>query len=246
MLAVYVDESCADGRNRYLIHGALFLRGEQISPLRAAIDATVAGSGLADEVKWSGITRAKRAREIAVADHYFDGAADRSLANGRRFQCLVVDQHRLDVRGYHDGDRDVCFYKCLYNLLLKRIAEYALPGEDVHVVLDQRSTLRYDLADLLAVLNNAMLRDLGDLAPSVRTVTYRDSQTCRLLQLSDLLTGAVGFHQNGMHLRPGASEHKRAVAEHISAKARLASLQIENCWSKHMGIWTLRMGSRRI
>lgn len=245
MLAVYVDESCADGGNRYLIHGALFLRGAQIAPLRAAIEATVVASGLSDEVKWSGITRAKRNRELAVADHYFDGATDRSLAHGRRFQCLVVDQHRLDVSGYHDGDRDVCFYKCLYALLVKRIAEYAMPGEDVQVVLDQRSTLRYDLAELRAVLNNAMRRDLGERAPILRTVTYRDSRDCRLLQLSDLLTGAVGFHQNGKHRVAGASEHKRAVASHIAARASLPDLRLENSWSKHMGIWTLRMSERR-
>jgi hypothetical protein len=133
----------------------------------------------------------------------------------------------------------------LYALLVKRIAQYALPGEDVRVVLDQRSTLRYDLEELLAVLNNALGRDLGELAPVVRTVTYRDSRECRLLQLSDLLTGAVGFHQNGMHLALQASEHKRAVAEHIAVRANLTSLGIENSWSPHMGIWTLRMGNRR-
>lgn len=245
MLAVYVDESCADGRNRFLIHGALFVRGEQVRSIRTSVEAIVASSGLVDEVKWSGISRAKREREMAVVDQYFDGAADRSLANGRRFQSLVVDQHRLDVHGYHDGDRDVCFYKCLYHLLVRRIAAYALPGEDVHVVLDQRSTTRYDLADLWAVLNNAMRRNLGEMAPRVRTVTYRNSRSCRLLQLSDLLTGAVGFHQNGKHLAPGASEHKCAIADHIATRARLSSLQLENSYSQHMGIWTLRMGERR-
>lgn len=245
MLAVYVDESCADGRNRYLIHGALFLCGQQIGDLRAAIEATVAAGGLSDEVKWSGITRAKRARELAIADQYFDGTNDQELAAGRWFQSMVIDQHQLDVRGYHGGDRDVCFYKCLYNLLVKRIAQYALPDEDVHVVLDQRTTLRYDLEDLRAVLNNALRRDLADRPPHVRTVIYRDSRTCRLLQLSDLLTGAVGFHQNRMHLVPTASPHKRAVAEHIARRANLESLQIANSWSPHMGIWTLRMGERR-
>jgi hypothetical protein len=246
MLAVYVDESCADGGNRYLIHGALFLRGAQIAPLRAAIEATVVASGLSDEVKWSGITKAKRNRELAVVDHYFDGAADRSLAKDRMFQCLVVDQHRLDVHGYHDGDRDVCFYKFLYTLLVKRIAQYAMPGEEVRVVLDQRSTLRYDLADLRAVLNNAMRRDLGEQhAPVIKTVIYRDSRECRLLQLSDLLTGAVGFHQNRKHLAPGASHHKRAIGAHIAARANLSDLRIENSRSRHMGIWTFRMGERR-
>lgn len=99
MLAVYVDESCADGRNRYLIHGALFLCGQQISDLRAAIEATVVASRLSDEVKWSGITRAKRERELAIADQYFDGTTDQELAAGRWFQSMVIDQHQLDVRG---------------------------------------------------------------------------------------------------------------------------------------------------
>lgn len=245
MLAIYVDESCADGRNRYLVHGALFLRGAMIEPLRQRIAGTVEASRIQDEIKWSGINRAKRAREEAVVAHYFDGVSIDQPASGYRFQSLVVDQHRLDVAGYHEGDRDRCFYKCLYQLLVKRIATFSQAGEDVHIVLDQRNTLRYDLQDLRGSLNNALVRDLQERAPIVRTATFRDSRTCRLLQLSDLLTGAVGFHQNGRHLRSDSSEHKVAVSSLIADRARMTSLAVPNSGRPQMGIWTLRMGTRR-
>lgn len=245
MLAIYVDESCADGRNRYLIHGALFLRGSLIEPLRQRIAETVEASRIPDEIKWSGINRAKRSREEAVVAHYFDGVSIDQPATGHRFQSLIVDQHRLDVSGYHEGDRDRCFYKCLYQLLVKRIAAFSQAGEDVHIVLDQRTTLRYNLRDLHGSLNNALVRDLQERAPVVRTVTFRDSRTCRLLQLSDLLTGAVGFHQNGRHLRADSSEHKVAVSSLIAERACMTSLAVPESGRPQMGIWTLRMGARK-
>lgn len=244
MLAVYVDESCADGKNRYLVHGALFVPGENIADLRQSLDQIVALGRIKDEIKWSGLSGAKLGRELEVVQRYFAGVSSQPQKAGERFQCLVVDQHRTDVDGFHQGDKDLCFYKFLYPLLLRRINAYAGDGETVNIVLDQRTTKRYDLDELKLVLNRGLrLKRRG--APVVRQVIYRDSKMDTLLQLSDLLTGAVGFHQNGGHFRSNSSAHKIALAQVIADSAGLPSLAIRNNRGDPLGIWTLQMQDRK-
>lgn len=243
MLALYVDESCADGRNRYLVHGALFLRDHQIVQLREGLATIVSEFGFRDELKWSALSKAKLDRERAAVDCYFAPDASHQ-ESGYRFQSLIVDQHKVDVVGFHDGDKDMCFYKFLYQLLRKRIAAFAYPGERVNIVLDERTTKRYDLDDLKASLNNGLRIDRQLDPPVVRSVMYRDSRAELLLQLSDLLSGAVGFFQNRHHESGLSSAHKLALAQHIASRAKARDLTMAQRHDDALGIWTLQMRAR--
>lgn len=245
MLTIYVDESCADGKNRFLIHGALFVKDSAIEPIRQRIASICDQDGIPDELKWTGISRRSLDRDMKVSDVFFFSSCRPDGCPPPQFQCMVVDQHRVNARRYHDGDRDLCFYKLLYQLLLKRIPKYSNPGEAVHVVLDKRSTRKYDLNDLRAVLRNGLKKNMGDLRPDVRSVVYADSKSDRLLQLSDLLTGAVGFHHNGHARRPGISAAKLEAADLISRKAGIVSLDIPNRWDLRFGIWSIRLRDPR-
>jgi hypothetical protein len=44
-----------------------------------------------------------------------------------------------------------------------------------------------------------------------------------LIQLNDLLIGALGFRKNGRHHLPGSAAHKTDLAQHIASK--VASIQ---------------------
>ena len=241
MLTVFVDESCADGNNRFLIHGALFVKEDAISPMREHISEICRESGIRDELKWTNITRRSLARDMNATDVFFFDRCRPDGCTPPRFQCMVVDQHRVNARHFHGGDRDLCFYKLLYQLLLKRVQEYASRDEAVHIVLDHRSIRRYNLGDLRTVLRNGLRKNLGEDSPDVRSVVYADSRSDPLLQLSDVLAGAVGFYQNGHARRAGASQAKLDAASLISRKAGLISLSVENRYDTRFGIWTIRL-----
>lgn len=241
MLNIYVDESGVDGRNRFLVHGALFVRHPALAPMETDVARRLAEHHISDELKWTTLSRGRFARDIKAVATFFEIYETDGVQSAPRFQCLVVDKHHLDTRHFHKGDADLCFYKLLYQLLVKRIQEMAGAGERVHVVLDQRCTRRYDLRDLRVVLNLGLQKSLGWHAPKVASVRYGDSKNEPLIQVADFLTGAVCFRRNGHHLKPGRSDAKWFASEWIARKAGLPTLAKEQYRSAKFGIWTIRL-----
>lgn len=244
MLTVFVDESGADGNNRFLVHGALFVRGHVIEHMRARIQSTLDRHGLPDELKWTSSSLRTVERNIeAVAAFFHDYSRD-PYEPATRFQCLVVDQHRVNTRVFHAGDRDMCFYKLLYQLLVKRIAEVAGPREEVHVVLDKRNTRRYDLQDLATVLGHGLLKSRGIARPLIKSLEYRDSSSDPMLQVADFLAGAVCFYQNGRHMRAESSPAKLRAAAAIAEMCLCSDLCATQRRDPKFGIWTIRLKDR--
>lgn len=242
VLTVFVDESGADGTNRFLVHGAMFVRDNELRHLRGALAEVFDNHPIKDEMKWTGINRAKLDRDMDAAScFFFHNDGSRWIAPGPRFQCLIVDQHQVDTRHFHSGDKDMCFYKFLYQLLIHRLKRFALPDESVHVVLDHRYTREYDLGELRRVLRNGLRQACTDTPPNVRSVSYCDSREDRLVQLTDLLTGSVCFHRNGYHRRNETSVAKIQAARRIARMAGVTTFDIHTRNSDQFGIWTFRL-----
>jgi hypothetical protein len=51
VLHIFCDESGADGNNRFLVHGALFVRHPALASLERSIQLILDGAGIPDEVK---------------------------------------------------------------------------------------------------------------------------------------------------------------------------------------------------
>ena len=241
MFKVFVDESGADGGTRFLVHGALFVRSFAVPQMWAAVRKTLDGSTFPDELKWSTTSKRRLTRDLEAISSFFSHYSNGSITTSPRFQSLVADQHRLNVRKFHRGNAEMCFYKLLYPLLVKRILAYAKDGEEVHVVLDHRTTKNYDLEELRSVLQHGLQKCRISAPPIVRTVEYRDSKNEPLLQIADFLSGAVCFHQNGRHLGEGVSKAKVAAAHHIATRIGASDLSCQNRWDDRFGIWNIRL-----
>lgn len=242
MLHIFCDESGADGNSRFLVHGALFVRHPALDSLTRSLQSILYEAGIPDEVKWSSTSKRTLQRNLSVIDEFFKVHTDGAEESSPRYQGLVVDQHRVDARGYHNGDKDVCFYKFLYTLLVKRISEMGRDDESVHITLDHRTTAGYDLDNLRKVLNNGIRKARPERPPRVLSVRYAHSHKCACLQLVDYLTGALSFHQNANHLKPSASAAKCKGAEYLAGKLCLPDLARAQRRDDRFGIWTLELG----
>lgn len=240
-MTIFLDESGADGNNRFLVHGALLVRHPCIAPLRETLTRGLHSSPLKDELKWTNLSNGTLNRDLEAADAFFRTYETNGEKSTPRFQALVVDQHKVNTKLFHNGDRDKCFYKFIYQLLLRRIHDMAMKGEDVHIVLDRRSTRRYNLQDLRGALRNG-LRQLEPLnPPNVRTVEYRESHSDVLLQLTDFFTGAVGFCWNGYVLRPNASTAKVKATHWLCDRVGLDPEGPCERRDDRFGIWPIRL-----
>jgi hypothetical protein len=127
-------------------------------------------------VKWSKVSASRLEDYKKLVEFFFAEAV-------LRFRVIVVDQHKLDFGKYHQGDRELGFYKFYYELL----HQWLEGGNEYLVLLDFKQNEdpgRY--RDLRRVLSNKLRGEA-----SIRDLTVIDSGETPLAQLCDLLTGAV-------------------------------------------------------
>ena len=190
------------------------------------------------ELKWTKVTTQTLSRYREFVDLFFALAEKNAI----HFKSVVFETARLDYRGYHGGDKALGFYKLYYQFLLHKFGRYATTDDDrLFVYLDERTT-KYKLGTLKNVLNNGLKKKYGRKVNVVSAVEPRDSKKCDLMQLADVLMGAIGFHFNDRHARPGARPAKIELAEYIAEKAKLTSLRQETPWGRmQFEIWQFRL-----
>ncbi|WP_111266311.1 DUF3800 domain-containing protein [Marilutibacter maris] len=234
MRHVFIDES-SQNDHHYMVLGALVLPGSGVAPATQMVEDVLTVHRMSNsEFKWSKVSRGKADAYRAIINLYFDEFAPR----GAEFHALVIDNHELDHRGYNNGDPDLGFNKFLFSLLRHRVGRRFGCTERIVVDLDARNTSRHP-DELQRVLNSAMGRDLGDfhIAPFSR-IAHRDSRNTRLLQLADLLAGAVAWHKNDHDAHPHASPAKVALANHIANRVGLSRIGLDSPKSEtRLSVW---------
>lgn len=92
------------------------------------------------------------------------------------------------------------------------------------------------------VLNRGMKRKLGiDKKPFV-SIEPKNSKTSEIIQINDIILGAIGFQKNGYHLLAGARKAKIEISNYIALEAGLANLKENSSWGRmRFTIWNFRL-----
>jgi hypothetical protein len=175
------------------------------------------------EVKW---TKCSGRESNPFLNDFVDLVMERIIRKRAFFKVLVVDRALVDNQRWNGGDEELGFFKAWHTLLRSRIQ----PGVVSRVWLDARQLQkRSRLEELRDVLNRCGRRDHFAITyDCCSLIESRDSKADDLIQATDILTGAVGYHYSRAHLRPGASPRKVATARRIA---------------EHLGKATLTFGS---
>jgi hypothetical protein len=233
---VYCDESQTSGA-RFTVYGGIILPAKNVGRVMEAVESIRFNRGMFHEVKWEKVSRRDFDGYKALVDMTFDLLSSRHMS----FKSVVFDSHdRMYLRDRRHTDEG--FYKLYYYFLLHKFGPYAQTREhSLYVYLDERKT-NYKLSTLHTILNNGIAMKWARLGPRVvKTVEPRTSHRSALIQLADVLMGAVGYQCNGLDRRTDASPHKVALAKHIAAKAGLKTLTVQTPWAKRdFEIWMFR------
>jgi hypothetical protein len=146
-----------------------------------------------------------------LVDLFFHSPAAQYLS----FNCIVVRRADDPSDRMKKLGKDVGFYKTYFTLL-----RYRLAGDN-HVRLDHRSSPRaHPEADVARCLNAIAKRD--GLAFKVLSCAAPCSKSEDLLQLADVLCGAVAWAWNG---KPSTCGAKPALHQHICNHLKWATLE---------------------
>ena len=209
IINIYCDESChlpRDGQ-KAMVLGALWCFKAKASEHNAAIAALKAKHGLSRyfEIKWSKVSAAKLHFYSELITYFFD-----SPTIG--FRAWVIPDKSILAHDAFEQTHDDWYYK-MYFYLIRNLIN---PKMRYRIFLDIKDTRsRTKLAKLREVLHNAHYDFSREIIENVQHVHSHD---IGLMQLCDLLLGAVSYQARGLSGSPG----KDAILELIRGRTGLS------------------------
>ena len=230
---VFGDETHTEttGQGAYRLQGAIWVQTSGMTVVREVLNTVRTNyRACGGEVKWSTL-RGNRLRDrvAGMIDAFFVGPAAPFI----HFNCIAVRKTDDSAFGMDAWTRDLAVYKTYYLLFAHRLA----PGSDNLILLDRRPFNRTGKeTELLLCLNRTGFKH----NPSYYVTRCRsiDSKCDELMQLTDLLCGAVCWDWNGQQ---SGSAAKRAAHARILYHLRRRSLAYSTGRSERkFGVWEYR------
>jgi hypothetical protein len=229
---VYCDESQTSGV-RFTVYGGIVIPATSVPVFDEVMQEWRKTTHMFHEIAWEKVSKSYLDGFKSLVDLAFDHIAQEHFD----FKAVVFDSHD---RRYVRGDKEQGFYKLYYQFLLKKFVPYAMSDDHrLYVYIDERTT-KYKLSTLHAVLNNGIRATTARTGEIVKKVEPRNSKECNLIQVADLLMGAIGYQCNGLDKRLEAARHKVELARYIAEKAGVKTLT-ENIWGRpEFEIWRFK------
>lgn len=230
-LHIYCDES-RQTADRYIVIGGIIVPRMHEARVQLALQSYRTDNQMNAELKWTKVSDQKLTEYRRFVDLFF------SLSSIIYFKAIVVDTSEIDHKRYNKNNPELGFYKLMYQFLLHSFGQELRPGDRCTIHLDQRTTKRYKLSTLCAILNNGLRKKYRLEDKPIRNVQAVDSKSNDFIQLADVLMGAIGYEMNGAHTRTNAKRAKIHLAEHIAQSVGIINLQQPTPRrQRHFSIW---------
>jgi hypothetical protein len=225
---VFVDEGSTAGC-RFSGYAGLWVSADEENSFRERLASIRLSCGMkaTGEFKWTKLSGTKpHPAYVQIIDAFFESPC-------AQFKALVVDNRNPGGNRGSDSQRD--YYTWIHWLARRRCE----PGFVYRLFIDRRTGRQgSQLAELKTILNNSARKDGVATYDCFRDVIAVDSANDSLIQLADVLLGAVCYHFNNRHIGP-CSASKRAVARYIATKAGFRMGVIRRTWREEpkFNVW---------
>ena len=172
----YCDESCHLENDSYpfMLIGYLSSAYNQVRLHNENIRKIKDRFHLHSEIKWNSLSKSSYHLYASIIDYFF--------ATDLQYRAIVVDKSKLRHVD-HNQSHDDFYYKMYFHLLYKKI----LPENYYNIYLDIKDTKSANkINGLKSYLNKSF--------NSVRNCQNIRSHESELMQLSDIITGAISYH----------------------------------------------------
>lgn len=203
---IYCDESChlENDRQKAMVLGAVWCPAEEAPEIAKRIREVKAKHGLASrfEIKWTKVSPAKLQFYSDVLNLFFDN-------ENLHFRALIVPDKAKLRHEFFGQSHDDWYYKMYFDML-KVLLD---PDARYRIYLDIKDTRS---ASKVARLHDVLSNNLYDFSRHIieRVQTVR-SHEVELLQLADLLIGAVSYANRGLT----TSAAKTALIQEVRQKS---------------------------
>lgn len=205
MINIYCDESChlEHDRAKAMLLGAISCPATEKKRICAEIRAIKKRHGISSwsEIKWTGVSPSKEALYIDLINFF---ASEGALS----FRAVVIkDKANLNHAKYNNGSHDLWYYKAYYYLL------------DAIICYNSEYTIYVDIKDTrggprIKKLKEVLCNNIYDFKQEViKDIFQIRSHESEILQLADLIMGAIGYYHNEYYQKSASSHAKNAVVD---------------------------------
>ncbi|PKN68492.1 MAG: DUF3800 domain-containing protein [Deltaproteobacteria bacterium HGW-Deltaproteobacteria-12] len=205
---IYCDESCHlenDGQ-KAMVLGSVWCPLEKTHEIAVRLREIKKKHHMpaSFEVKWTKVSPAKKELYLDLIDYFFD---DDDL----HFRALVIpDKSKLRHDAFLGQDHDTWYYKMYFDML-KVILR---PDAQYRIYLDIKDTRG---AEKIKKLHDVLCNNIYDFSRQViERLQLVHSHEIEQLQLADLMIGAIGYLNRGLHGNAG----KTAVIQRMQERSR--------------------------
>lgn len=149
------------------------------------------------ELKWSSLSKSSYPVFSELIEYFF--------ATDLQYRAIVIDKSQIKHDAFNQSHDDF-YYKMYFQLLSKKI----LPDYNYNIYLDIKDTRS-------AKKVNGLKKFLNNNYVSVRNLQNIRSHESELMQLTDIITGAIGYHLRGLNQVIA----KKKIIEKIQLHSRL-------------------------
>ena len=194
---IYLDESSIDNpKNHFMVIWGIFLKRELKNELKNKIKLLREKNKVYTEIKWSKISKVNLNFIKEIIDLFFQ-----YWENEFQFHSIVVDKRDVDYKEYHNNDKELWFYKFMYQLLKQKI----ISENKYYIFIDFKQTkVNNRLKELNKFLDKWNICHLQ---------SYHSFDNI-FIQIADLFTWAIWNNKNNF----SKSIYKKEIIDYISLK----------------------------
>jgi hypothetical protein len=210
VINIYCDESChlENDKAKAMLLGAISCPEQEKSRIYSEIRAIKKKHGLStwSEIKWTGVSPSKLPFYMEIIDYFICESA-------LSFRAVVAkDKSNLNHEKYNQGSHNLWYYKAYFYLLDAMIGY----SEEYKIFIDIKDTCGgAKVRKLQEVLCNNKYDFKHEVIKSIEQIRSHESE---ILQLTDLIMGAIGFYHNDHYNNPDSSAAKKALVNKLFEK----------------------------
>lgn len=208
---VYCDESChlEKDTSPIMILGAMYCQEDRKKQIYDEIRAIKTKHNISSffEIKWTKVSESKIDFYLELLDYFWNN-------QDLLYRGLVASgKQSLDHDKYNGGDYDLWYYKMYYRMLDPVIS----PNDKYHIMVDIKDTRGGKrVAKLREVLCNNIYDFKKEVIDQIGQINSKESE---ILQLADLINGALAFYHRGLADNADSNQGKvkfvRALQRHV-------------------------------
>ncbi len=202
---IYCDESRVENSDsQYMVIGALFIPRNRKNVVVVDLKNLFKKHDFNYELKWTKTHK----KYIAFYQDILDYFIQQEDIN---FRCIIVDKSKVNLKLCHGGDPEVAFFKFYYFMLRSKL----LSHNKYYIFLDKKPTRDKNIVRALHYFLNSHIL-INKQNCSIKHFQSYDSKDNLLIQLSDFLTGLVGFGVNKVVKKTA----KKEVVDYLKLKLK--------------------------